>query len=77
MVADAFEFGYVWDPHMVSVGSKQMRRPKKDGWHEHPMNVVEYLEANFGQGTGTRKAAPEVGAKPLTIPMGPQGYLGL
>jgi hypothetical protein len=48
MVADAFEFGYVWDPHMVSVGSKQMRRPKKDGWHEHPMNVVEYLEANFG-----------------------------
>lgn len=48
MVADAFEFGYVWDEHMVSVGSKQMRKPKKDGWHEHPMNVVEYLEANFG-----------------------------
>jgi hypothetical protein len=48
MVASAFESGYVWDPHMVSVGSKQMRKPKKDGWHEHPMNVVEYLEANFG-----------------------------
>jgi hypothetical protein len=40
MVADAFEFGYVWDPHMVSVGSKQMRRPKKDGWHEHSMNCL-------------------------------------
>lgn len=48
MVSDAFEFGYVWDEHMVSVGSKQMRKPKKDSWHEHPMNVVEYLEANFG-----------------------------
>jgi hypothetical protein len=48
MVASAFESGYVWDPHMVSVGSKQMRKPKKDSWHEHPMNVVEYLEANFG-----------------------------
>ena len=57
MVADAFEFGYVWDEHMVSVGSKQMRKPKKDGWHEHPMNVVEYLEANFGG--AVRKKAPE------------------
>jgi hypothetical protein len=56
MVASAFESGYVWDEHMVSVGSKQMRKPKKDGWHEHPMNVVEYLEANFGGGAGKKKA---------------------
>lgn len=58
MVADAFEFGYVWDEHMVSVGSKQMRKPKKDGWHEHPMNVVEYLEANFGSAGPKKKRAP-------------------
>jgi len=56
MVASAFESGYVWDPHMVSVGSKQMRKPKKDGWHEHPMNVVEYLEANFGAQPPKKKA---------------------
>lgn len=57
MLAEAFQFGYVWDKNMVSVGSKQMRKPKKDGWHEHPMNVVEYLEANFG-GTPSKKKAP-------------------
>jgi hypothetical protein len=66
MVADAFEFGYVWDKHMVSVGSKQMRKPEKDGWHEHPMNVVEYLEANFGSIAGPKRAAAQVvGPAPL------------
>ena len=29
---------------------------EKDGWNEHPMNVVEYLEANFG--SGVPKKAP-------------------
>lgn len=47
-LANAFEAGYVWDVHMVSVGSKQMRKPKKDGWFEHGMNCAEYLELNFG-----------------------------
>lgn len=47
-IADAFEAGYVWDEHMVSVGSKQVRKPKKDGWYEHGMNCCEYLELNFG-----------------------------
>ena len=47
-VTDAFEAGYVWDEHMISVGSKQMRRPTKDGWYEHGMNCCEYLELNFG-----------------------------
>jgi len=47
-VANAFEAGYVWDTHMVSVGSKQMRKPKKDGWFEHGMNCCEYLELQFG-----------------------------
>jgi hypothetical protein len=43
-----FEAGYVWDQNMVSVGSKQIRRPKKDGWYEHGQNCCEYLELNFG-----------------------------
>lgn len=47
-VTDALEVGYVWDVHMVSVGSKQIRKPKKDGWYEHGMNCLEYLEHNFG-----------------------------
>ena len=47
-VIDAFEAGYVWDKLMVSVGSKRMRKPLKDGWYEHGMNCVEYLEHNFG-----------------------------
>jgi len=46
--ADGLEAGYVWDEHMVSVGNKQVRKPKKDGWYEHGQNCAEYLEANFG-----------------------------
>jgi len=38
----------VWDVHWVSVGSKQMRKPKKDGWYEHGQNALEYLELSFG-----------------------------
>ena len=47
-VTDGLEVGYVWDDHMVSVGSKQIRKPKKDGWYEHGQNCLEYLEHNFG-----------------------------
>lgn len=47
-LADGFEAGYVWDEHMVSVGNKQVRKPKKDGWYEHGQNCAEYLEVNFG-----------------------------
>lgn len=47
-VADGCEAGYVWDQHLISVGNKQMRRPKKDGWYEHGQNCLEYLEHNFG-----------------------------
>jgi len=47
-LADGFEAGYVWDEHMVSVGNKQVRKPKKDGWYEHGQNCAEYLELNFG-----------------------------
>lgn len=47
-LADGFEAGYVWDEHFVSVGSKQVRKAKKDGWYEHGQNCCEYLELNFG-----------------------------
>jgi hypothetical protein len=47
-LADAMEAGYVWDEHTISVDHKAVRRPKKDGWYEHGMNCLEYLEHNFG-----------------------------
>ena len=60
-LANAYEAGYVWDVHMVSVGSKQMRKPKKDGWFEHGMNCAEYLEQNFGSAP---KPKPEPDVEP-------------
>lgn len=47
-LADACEAGYVWDKNPGSVGHKQVRKPKKDGWYEHGMNCLEYLELHFG-----------------------------
>lgn len=55
-VADALEAGYVWDEHVVSVGNKQIRKPKKDGWFEHGMNCAEYLELTFGANRPTQEA---------------------
>lgn len=54
-LADGFEAGYVWDEHMVSVGSKPIRKPKKDGWYEHGQNATEYLELNFGGAQPTQQ----------------------
>jgi len=65
-LADAFEAGYVWDEHMVSVGNKQVRKPKKDGWYEHGMNCSEYLELNFG-------SLPRVVPEPAPAPYRPKG----
>lgn len=58
-LTDGFEAGYVWDPHMVSVGNKQVRKPKRDGWYEHGQACAEYLEVNFGSAPAKPKAAKE------------------
>ena len=52
-LTDALEAGYVWDEHMVSLGNKQVRKAKKDGWFEHGMNCLEYLELTFGANQAT------------------------
>ena len=72
-LADGFEAGYVWDEHMVSVGNKQVRRPKKDGWYEHGQNAAEYLELNFGMQTA-KKPGPMVMMGPR--PRGEMGWAG-
>jgi hypothetical protein len=61
-LADALEFGYVWDKHTVSVANKPVRRPLKDGWYDHGMNCLEYLEANFGA-RQSRQPDPDTGPK--------------
>lgn len=62
-LADGFEAGYVWDEHLVSVGNKQVRKPKKDGWFEHSHNCIEYLELNFGHNAPS--AADAAAAAPV------------
>ena len=79
-VTDALEAGYVWDEHMVSVGNKQIRKPKKDGWFEHGMNCLEYLELNFGadhltaEGLARRRAQRPT--QPLPRASGPNAWMG-
>jgi hypothetical protein len=70
-LADGFEAGYVWDEHMVSVGSKQVRKPRKDGWFEHGMNCAEYLELNFGS---RPYVAPKV-RPAVDVPQGEHAWL--
>ena len=65
-LADALEAGYVWDEHLVSVGNKQIRKPKKDGWFEHGMNCTEYLELTYGgvRATDADKGTPAAASQP-------------
>lgn len=79
-LADGDEAGYVWAEHPVSVGNKQVRVPKKDGWFEHGQNAKEYLELNFGAGQETvqqreAREARERAARraPVTPPRSPWG----
>ena len=65
-LADGFEAGYVWDEHMVSVGNKQVRKAKKDGWYEHGMNCCEYLEHNFSVNVQKAPEKPVAPYRPRT-----------
>jgi hypothetical protein len=47
-IAQGFESGYVWDEHMISVGSNEVRQPHSDDWFEHGMRCAEAIELNFG-----------------------------
>lgn len=72
-LADGFEAGYVWDEHLVSVGNKQVRKPRKDGWYEHGQNCAEYLEVNFGTPLPKAKAKTPTSVQ---WPGGAQGWMG-
>lgn len=68
-LVDGDEAGYVWDEHLVSEGSKQYRKAKKDGWYEHGQNAKEYLELNFG-------SAPKKDPPPPAEPYIPRSQWG-
>ncbi len=74
-LADGFEAGYVWDEHMVSVGNKQVRKPKADGWYEHGQVCTQYLELNFGSAPPRTRVVTRTGgsSRPLG---GEMGYAG-
>lgn len=63
-LADGFEAGYVWDEHLISVGNKQVRRPKKDGWYEHGQNCLEYAEHHFG---GAQPTVEQMARRAATV----------
>jgi hypothetical protein len=62
-VTDGLEAGYVWDEHFVSVGSKQVRKAKKDGWYEHGQNCIEYGELNYGGAQPTQRQVEQHAAR--------------
>ena len=72
-LGDGYEAGYVWDEHMISVGNKQVRKPKKDGWYEHGMNAAEYLDINFGGAAPKKKVKQTRTFDP--VPVGPHGWM--
>jgi hypothetical protein len=55
----------VWDEHFVSVGSKQIRKPKKDGWFEHGQNCQRIPRAQFRPRPVQPKRAVTVAPSPL------------
>lgn len=46
-VAQAFEAGYAWDEHKVSVGNNKISQPREDDWFIHGMRCAENIELNF------------------------------
>jgi terminase large subunit-like protein len=71
-LSDGDEAGYVWDDHLVSEGSKQYRKAKKDGWYEHGQNAKEYLELNFSSRPKKEKVKP-VPTRDVYV-QGPMGW---
>lgn len=49
----AFEGGYVWDTHKVSVANKELRQPRSDDEYANVMRCVENLMLNFVAGQRT------------------------
>lgn len=47
---DGLESSYVWDEHLISVGSKKVRQPKADQWVDGWQRCLENMLLNFSAG---------------------------
>lgn len=58
VIVDGFSVGYVWDDDHAYQGTQyaNLRRPKKDGWFEHPFNTLEYGMIAFAPPDAAEKA---------------------
>lgn len=73
-LADGLEVGYVWSPLTVSVNNKPMRQPRADGWYDHGMVCLQYLQHNFSP----RRQAPTISDPPAAgpRPLSPSAWMG-
>lgn len=58
-VHHAFEGGYTWDEHTVSVGNKEVRQPREDDKFANIMHALENIELNYCAGLPTTAEAEE------------------
>lgn len=54
-VHHAFEGGFTWDEHPVSVGNKAVKHPREDDKFANIMHCIENIELNFCAGRKTAK----------------------
>jgi hypothetical protein len=55
----AFEGGYTWDEHTVSVSNKELRQPREDDEYANAMHCIENLVLNFCVGQKTDEERKE------------------
>ncbi len=72
LVHHAFEGGYTWDEHFVSVSNKELRQPREDDKFANVMHCIENIELNFcaGQKTADERARALAAAANRTEKMG-------
>lgn len=83
-ISDGCEAGYAWDEHMISVGNREVRKPKADDWFELGMMALENLELNFGTDQPSRadldkrqRKARQDRYESEQYPQGPAGWMGV
>ncbi len=58
-VHHAFEGGYTWDEHTVSVGNKEVKQPREDDKFANIMHALENIELNYCAGLPTEAEQEE------------------
>lgn len=82
-LAFAFEGGYVWSPHKVSVGNKELKQPHADDEYANAMRCVEHLVLNFCAGQKTEDQQAEArrkaqgGPSGIASPTSPNAWMGM